>query len=110
MVNGLAVGCNLDKESSATLEVPLDKLIETEHVLFLGELYMVGNVLKDLGHEHQSTLDGGGWLLLDNAHLIGRDDGRVDEPEEENRPHCPDIVLDALWEPLAKDLIETMAH
>ena len=48
VVNGLAVRRDLDKESSAGFKVPLDKLVEHEHVLLLGKLHVVSNILQDL--------------------------------------------------------------
>ena len=55
---------------------------------------MVGDVLQDLGHEHEAALNVGRRLLLNNAHLVGRHDGRVDEAEEEDGADGPDVVLD----------------
>ena len=106
VVDRLAVGGDLDEEVAASLEVSLDELVEAEHVLLLGELDVVGDVLEDLGHEHETALDGGGRLLLHDPHLVGRDDGGGDEAEEEHRAHCTDVVLDALGKPLAEDLEE----
>ena len=85
---------DLYEESSTVLKVPLDKLIAIEHVLLLGELHVVGDVLQDLGHEHEAALNVGRRLLLNNAHLVGRHDGRVDEAEEEDGADGPDVVLD----------------
>ena len=50
----------MGEDVAAHLEVSPDELVEAEHVLLLGELNVVGDVLEDLGHEHQVALDGEG--------------------------------------------------
>ena len=73
-------------------------------MLLLRELDVVGDVLQDLGHEHQAALDVLRRLLLDDTHLEGGDDGGVDEPQEHDGAHGADVALLTLREPLAEDL------
>ena len=60
--------------------------------------------LQDFRHEHEAALDVGGRLFLHDAHLVGRDDGGVDEPQEEDGAHGANVVLDRLREPFTKNL------
>lgn len=104
LVEGFAVRSDLDEEAPAGLEVAADEVVEAEDVLLLGELDVVGDVLEDLGHEDESAFDVRRRLLLDDPHLEGGDNGRVDEAEEHDRAHGADVVLLALREPFAQDL------
>jgi hypothetical protein len=47
----------LNKEPSSGFKVASDKVIEADHVLFLGELDVVGDVLQNLRHQHQAPFD-----------------------------------------------------
>lgn len=67
LVHGLAIGGNLYKEASAGLEVITQKIVEAQHMLLLGELHMVGNVLQYFGHEHKPTFGRTGHLLAHNS-------------------------------------------
>ncbi len=93
----------LYKEPPTRLEVLGQKVVEHEHVLLLGELDVVGNVLEYLAHEHQPSLDSRGRLGLDYPGLVRRDYCRVDEPEKDDRSHRANVLL-GVWEPLGQDL------
>ena len=95
---------NLNEKSSSGFKVASDKVIEADHVLLLGELDVIGDVLQDLWHQHQPAFDVLRRLLLDNAHLEGRDDGGVDEAEEHDRSDGSDVTLLTLREPFAENL------
>ena len=65
---------------------------------------MVGNILKDLRHQHQSTLDFGWRLSLDDSHFTRGDNCWVDESEEQDCANGSKIVLDALRKSFAENL------
>lgn len=110
LVDGLAIRGDLDEEAPGDLEVGTEKVVEGEHVLLLAELHVVGDVLEDLGHEHEAALDGNRDGLVDDAHLLGRDDGRIDEAQKDDGAHGADVVLGTLGEALAQHLVEAVAH
>lgn len=56
-----------------------------------------------LGHEFETSLYPGQRLLVQDASLIGRHDGWVDEAQEHGAAHSPNAVL---REPLAHHLFE----
>lgn len=67
----LTIASNLDEEPSCPFKVLPQEVIEGEHVLLFAELNMVGNVLKDLGHEHQPSLYLSTRLTVQDASLTG---------------------------------------
>lgn len=48
-----------------------EEVVEGQHVLLLGELHVVGDVLQDLGHEHQPALHVRRDGPAHDAHLLG---------------------------------------
>lgn len=50
------------------------------------------------------------YLVLYDAHLDRRHDGRVDEPEEHDGADGADVGLLARREALAQDLVQAVAH
>ena len=104
LVQRLAVRGDLDEEAPAGLKVPAHKVVKDDHVVLLGKLDVVGDVLQDLGHEHEAALDVGRRLVLYNAHLHRRHDGRVDEAQEHDGAHGANVRLLAAREALAQDL------
>ena len=49
-----------------------EQIVEVEHVLFFGEFDVVGNVLQNLRHEHQPSLDVVRRLPVQNPHFVRR--------------------------------------
>jgi len=99
---------NLNEKSSSGFKVASDKVIEADHVLLLGELNVICDVLQDLGHQHQPAFDVLRWLLLHNAHLEGRDDCGVYEAEEHDRSDGSDVALLTLRESFTENLFGEM--
>lgn len=71
LVERLAVAGDLDEEPAARLEVLGHEVVEDDHVVLLGELHVVGDVLQDLGHEHQAALDVGRGLSEEERREAG---------------------------------------
>lgn len=57
LIDGFTVRCNLNEEPATRFEMRSQEIVEAEHVLYLGEIHMVCNVLQDLAHQHQPTFD-----------------------------------------------------
>lgn len=48
------------------------EVVERKHVLFFGELHMIGDVLEYLGHQHKAALNGRRHLTSHYAHFLRR--------------------------------------
>ncbi len=105
-----AIGRDLNEKSSAGLEIFAYEIVEANHVILLAKVHVIGDVLQDLGHEHEAAFDVGRRLLLHNAHFVRRHDRRVDEPEEHDGADGSNVALLTRRESLAKHLIQTMTH
>lgn len=52
VLHTLAVGSDLNEEPPRLLEVLPQEVVEWEHVLFLAELHVVGDILQYFWHKH----------------------------------------------------------
>ena len=96
LIQTFAIRGDLFEENPSNFKVGLDKFIEEQHVTFLGKLHMIGDILQDFGHQHETSFDVGWRLFFNNAHFVWRADGRVDEPEEHDGTNGSNVVLGAI--------------